>query len=79
MLQCCVSIRQDDHWNHQAHGEGCPAWPAIEEPRLLELHAYCNEALRSARTYFDHVEGVWLCMPQYHAELQMEDLAKGLL
>ena len=36
MLQCCVSIRQDDHWNHQAHGEGCPAWPAIKEPRLLD-------------------------------------------
>ena len=52
MFQCSVPNRQADHRTHQIHGEGCPAWPALEDPRarlgrlLQRGAAVCTQAPR---------------------------------
>lgn len=78
MFQFCVSVHEDRHGNHVIHREGCASWPSHHAIRLLGLHSYCDEALRSARTFFGNVDGCHSCIPQCHAQFQIRGLTGGI-
>ena len=66
MAKYYVNKKKDSKGDHEVHKQGCRWMPKEENRIYLGDFTSCEQAVSTAKAYYDHVNGCYFCSNECH-------------